>query len=119
VITKTSRERLALALREVGNSIRIAKDTRRKQALTQLLEVLLKLQQANNLQRALKCVRLGRAGWGWRRAHTCPEGSALQAFWPCRLFGPALVLASVPSLLSSSTVPALDRVVSSFSECQS
>ena len=59
VITKTSRERLALALREVGNSIRIARDTRRKQALTNLLEVLLRLQQAANLQRALKWVLRG------------------------------------------------------------
>jgi hypothetical protein len=38
----------------VNSNLRIAKDTRRKQDLTALLEALLKLQQANNLQRALK-----------------------------------------------------------------
>lgn len=41
-------------LPQVNSNLRIAKDTRRKQDLTALLEALLKLQQANNLQRALK-----------------------------------------------------------------
>ena len=39
---------------QVNSNLKIAKDTRRKQGLTALLEALLKLQQANNLQRALK-----------------------------------------------------------------
>jgi hypothetical protein len=48
---------------QVGSNLKIAKDTRRKQGLTALLEALLKLQQANNLQRALK--------WVPRQAFTC------------------------------------------------
>jgi hypothetical protein len=44
------------AVPQVGSNLKIAKDTRRKQGLTALLEALLKLQQANNLQRALKWV---------------------------------------------------------------
>ena len=39
---------------QVSSNLQIAQDTRRKRGLTALLEVLLKLQQANNLQRALK-----------------------------------------------------------------
>lgn len=39
---------------QVGANIAIARDTKHKQALVALLEVLLKLQQASNLQRALK-----------------------------------------------------------------
>ena len=41
-------------LPQVSSNLQIAQDTRRKQGLTALLEVLLKLQQAHNLQRALK-----------------------------------------------------------------
>lgn len=40
----------------MSTNLKIAKDTRRKQGLSALLEVLLKLQQANSLQRALKWV---------------------------------------------------------------
>jgi hypothetical protein len=40
---------------QVSSNLRIAQDTRRKQGLVALLEALLKLQQAANLQRALKC----------------------------------------------------------------
>jgi hypothetical protein len=40
---------------QVASNLRIARNTRRKQGLTALLEALLRLQQANNLQRALKC----------------------------------------------------------------
>jgi hypothetical protein len=55
VTAKRAREALALAQREVASNLRIARNTRRKQGLTALLEALLRLQQANNLQRALKC----------------------------------------------------------------
>ena len=47
---------LLACLPQVSSNLKIAKDTRRKQGLTALLEALLKLQQANNLQRALKWV---------------------------------------------------------------
>ncbi|KAL4422269.1 hypothetical protein ABPG75_008466 [Micractinium tetrahymenae] len=67
--TKLARERLALALREVSTNLKIAKDTRRKQGLSALLEVLLKLQQANNLQRALKEAQ--------------ESGEYAEAFWLC------------------------------------
>ena len=41
---------------QVNSNLQIAKDTRRKQGLTALLVALLRLQQASNLQRALKWV---------------------------------------------------------------
>lgn len=71
---------------QVSTNLKIAKDTRRKQGLAALLEVLLKLQQANNLQRALKCVRgVGRevkmgGGGGW-----CVSCNRIQAFSACLL----------------------------------
>ncbi|KAI7841037.1 hypothetical protein COHA_005265 [Chlorella ohadii] len=66
---KRAREALALAQREVAGNLRIAKDTRRKQGLSALLEVLLKLQSANNLQRALKEAQ--------------ENGEYAEAFWLC------------------------------------
>ncbi len=40
--------------KQVNSNLKIARDTRRKQGLTSLLEALLRLQQAASLQRALK-----------------------------------------------------------------
>ena len=54
ILTKNARKDLAMTLHDVQCNIRIAHQTRRKQAYIGLLDVLLKLQQANNLHTALK-----------------------------------------------------------------
>ncbi|KAK9823710.1 hypothetical protein WJX72_004829 [[Myrmecia] bisecta] len=53
-IAKTGRGQLALASAEVGANMKIAQRTQRKQGLLAMLEVLGKLQQASQLQAALK-----------------------------------------------------------------
>ncbi|KAK9817254.1 hypothetical protein WJX72_011915 [[Myrmecia] bisecta] len=69
IVTKTARSDLAMTLHDVQCNIRVAHQTRRKQAYISLLDVLLKLQQANNLHIALKEAQ--------------ESGEYAQAFWLC------------------------------------
>jgi hypothetical protein len=55
-VTKLARAGLAGSAKEIGASIKVTRQSRRKQRLLDLLDPLLKLQQAKDLHVSLKCV---------------------------------------------------------------
>ena len=55
--TKVSRQQLASAASQVDTNMLIGRQTRCKQALTHMLDLLLRLQQAHTLHEELKCVQ--------------------------------------------------------------
>ncbi len=56
--TRTSRSTVRLAGEEVERHLRVTSQTRRKQAYMQVMEAVLKIQQARSLQKLLRCHRV-------------------------------------------------------------